>query len=43
MKKDYCEEPDFEAVMFETEDSVMSTSTPVETDEDGWSIPIVKP
>lgn len=44
MEKNYYEEPDFEAVMFETSESVMTTSAvPPLTDSDGWTIPIVKP
>ena len=44
MKKDYCEKPDFEVIMFETEESVMTTSVaPPPTDSEGWTTIIVKP
>lgn len=45
MRKEFYEEPDYEVVVFESESVMLQPSgvTPVETDSDGWTIPIVKP
>ena len=41
--KEYYEEPNLEILSFETEDIMTQSTTQPETDEDGWTVIIVKP